>query len=253
MSFTVQPGQTIRDVTRNLGCSFEKLKSANPEAVGRTSDGRYFFKSGAVLQTPTAETVQPTKVQSATPWSSTTLSAQTGETVAEVSRRLGVPYNALLQANIQNIAQGDDGRYIFRSGSQVALPSDFKSVLAEKTSEPKAEPKAAPIVQSQTKAPVPAETPDEENNEPSLLSKVLNSFSLADPSAELLTQSNIKSPDQPLTSSREDLVRLKCGLAPNLDLTLGLTQEKTVTDEGLESHSSPWSDRSYSIGLTFRF
>jgi propanediol dehydratase small subunit len=86
-----------------------------------------------------------------------------------------------------------------------------------------------------------------------LLDKILNSISVDTPLQDVASQSNIKSPDQPLASTRNDMVKIKCGLAPNLDLTLGLTREKTVTDEGLESYSSPWSGRSYSIGLTFRF
>jgi hypothetical protein len=258
MSFTVQPGQTIRQITRNTGCSFNKLKNLNPDAVGRTNDGRYFFKAGAVLQVSAPESVQTAKIEktshvNTTVSTTTTTAAQTNETVAEASRRLGVSYADLIQANVNNVFQGDDGRYYFQPNAQVEMPRDFNTVLAEKTSEPKAEQKAAPPVQPRPETPVLAETSDEKSNEPSLLDKILNSVSVDTPLQETASQSNIKSPDQPLASTRNDMVKIKCGLAPNLGLTLGLTREKTVTDEGLESYSSPWSDRSYSIGLTFRF
>lgn len=52
MSYLVQTGQTIAAITRELGVSFQALKAANPRAVGRTADGRWFFKAGAVLEVP---------------------------------------------------------------------------------------------------------------------------------------------------------------------------------------------------------
>ena len=259
MSFFVQPGQTIRQVTRNTGCSFNKLKNLNPDAVGRTNDGRYFFKAGAELQVSAAESAQPVKVEKTAQvnnpvsTTTTTTTAQTNETVAAASRRLGVPYADLCQANAQNIIQGDDGRQYFRPGSQVKPPQAFNTVLAEKTSEPQAEPTPAPPVQPRTQVPAPTETSIEEDSEPSLLDKILDKISLDTPLQDQISQSSIKAPDQPLASTNNDLVKLKCGLAPNLDLTLGLTREKIVTDEGLEMDSSPWSERSYSIGFTFRF
>jgi hypothetical protein len=75
--------------------------------------------------------------------------------VAEASRRLGVPYADLIQANANNIIQGDDGRYYFQPNARVEMPRDFNTVLAEKTSEPKAESKAAPPVQPRTQVTVP--------------------------------------------------------------------------------------------------
>lgn len=52
MSYIVQTGETIAAVTQKLGFSFAALKQANPHAVGRTRDGRWFFKAGARLDAP---------------------------------------------------------------------------------------------------------------------------------------------------------------------------------------------------------
>ncbi len=52
VSYVVHTGDTIAAVTRKLGCSFKALKQANPEAMGRTRDGRWFLKDGSVLQSP---------------------------------------------------------------------------------------------------------------------------------------------------------------------------------------------------------
>ena len=56
MHYTIQPGDTITDVTRRLGMDWDTLQTTNPKAVGRSArTGRSIIKAGA--------TVQPTSVQ----------------------------------------------------------------------------------------------------------------------------------------------------------------------------------------------
>ncbi len=50
--YHVQRGDTIAKVTRQLHTSWQQLKAANPEAVGRlATNGHWFLREGATLQT----------------------------------------------------------------------------------------------------------------------------------------------------------------------------------------------------------
>ena len=51
-TYVVRPGETVRAVCRKLGLSFKVLRELHPEAVGRTADGRWFFREGARLTVP---------------------------------------------------------------------------------------------------------------------------------------------------------------------------------------------------------
>ncbi len=53
-TYVVQPGETVTGVSRKLGQPFRVLKELNPEAVGRTKDGRWFFLAGATLDIPSS-------------------------------------------------------------------------------------------------------------------------------------------------------------------------------------------------------
>ena len=53
MHYTIQPGDTITDVTRRLGMDWDTLQTTNPKAVGRSArTGRAIVKAGATVQTP---------------------------------------------------------------------------------------------------------------------------------------------------------------------------------------------------------
>ena len=53
MHYTIQPGDTITDVTRRLGIDWETLRTSNPKAVGRSArTGRSIIKAGATVRTP---------------------------------------------------------------------------------------------------------------------------------------------------------------------------------------------------------
>lgn len=53
MHYTIQPGDTITDVTRRLGIDWETLRATNPKAVGRSArTGRAIIKAGATVRTP---------------------------------------------------------------------------------------------------------------------------------------------------------------------------------------------------------
>ncbi len=51
MSYIVQKGDTIAEVTEKLGISWDTLRRLNPEAIGKSSrTGHWFVKEGAVLK-----------------------------------------------------------------------------------------------------------------------------------------------------------------------------------------------------------
>lgn len=51
MTYQVQKGETIGEVTRQLGMSWDDLRRLNAQAVGRSSrTGRWFLKEGSVLR-----------------------------------------------------------------------------------------------------------------------------------------------------------------------------------------------------------
>ena len=50
MHYTIQPGDTITDVTRRLGMDWDTLQTTNPKAVGRSArTGRAIVKAGATV------------------------------------------------------------------------------------------------------------------------------------------------------------------------------------------------------------
>ena len=52
MSYQVQRGDTIAEVTRRFNISWKKLRQLNPNAVGQSRrSGRWFLKEGAVIKT----------------------------------------------------------------------------------------------------------------------------------------------------------------------------------------------------------
>lgn len=64
MSYVVQQGDTIAQVTKHLDMSWQRLSSLNPHAVGRSSrNGNYFLREGAVLKTDAS--AQPQKQEMA--------------------------------------------------------------------------------------------------------------------------------------------------------------------------------------------
>lgn len=75
MSYQVQRGDTIAQVTQRFNISWKKLKQMNPNAVGQSKQtGRWFLKEGAVIKTEasfesvlkqkTGNTVEPNPVVS---------------------------------------------------------------------------------------------------------------------------------------------------------------------------------------------
>ena len=50
ISYSVQKGDTIAEVTKQMGVSWQELKRKNPEAVGRSNlNGNWFLREGATL------------------------------------------------------------------------------------------------------------------------------------------------------------------------------------------------------------
>lgn len=50
MPYTVQSGDTIAEVTRRLGTTWDTIKKENPGAVGKsTKNGRWFLKTGSTI------------------------------------------------------------------------------------------------------------------------------------------------------------------------------------------------------------
>lgn len=65
MSYQVQRGDTIAQVTQRYSVSWERLRQMNPDAVGQSRrTGRWFLKEGAVIKTEDSfETVLKQKVE----------------------------------------------------------------------------------------------------------------------------------------------------------------------------------------------
>ena len=94
MSYQVQRGDTIAQVTRQLNISWNRLRQLNPDAVGQSRrNGRWFLKEGAIINTEDSfESVLKQKAKSVaeqTPTVSGTADTHTDESWTEYTIKPG--------------------------------------------------------------------------------------------------------------------------------------------------------------------
>ena len=117
MSYQVQRGDTIAQVTRQFNISWERLRQMNPNAVGQTRrTGRWFLKEGAVIKTEDSfESVLKQKVEKAAeqkPIVSSTVDTQKKETWTEYTIKPGDTLWALavkrFHVNVEDLISDND-------------------------------------------------------------------------------------------------------------------------------------------------
>lgn len=234
--YEVAPGETVRGVCRKLGQPFALLRSLNPEAVGQTEEGRWFFKSGAKITTRATfeqTLAATTESQKQTP-------GATGPTVT-------APPVAM--------------EYPPPQGRSKAVPPE--EAMAARAATPLATSRAAPeqprpvagtAVTSTTpasstlRADVPASDSDR-----ALVNRVEEIVKAIGPDLEIAKSFAADDISRPYQGSMEEVVRYKAAMAPSLDLTLGLVQENRRQEDILAGVSDGPMERAMTMGLRFKF
>ena len=305
----MQTGDTIAAVTRRLDCSFRELKRANPKALGRTSDGRWFLKDGVTIDGPgTSAASNSADSPAGTAAAAGTYVVAPGETVRGVCRKLGQPFSLLRSLNPKAVGRTEDGRWFFKAGATISTTETFDQTLAARVESqkqvpsplvppaavgpaarlvkgtappaaktlavretaPAASSRAAPdqtvLVETgpvaetaRTHSPVASKAPGspspdlDPESDRSLLDRLEEMVEKIGSDLEVTKSFASGDISRPYQMSTEEVLRYKSALTPSLDLTLGLAQEHHRQQDILAGVSDQPVDRAVTMGLRFKF
>ena len=234
-TYEVATGETVRQVCRKLGQPFALLRSLNPEAVGRTKDGRWFFKAGAKITS--SATFDQTLDQAA---------GKTDQTRAMAPALAAPPVSAAETRSTEQTAAPPAKILTSRAMSATA-----SNRAARDQNRPTVE--AAPVSDSVTPKPLPRTDVSRPDPEPTLAARFEEVVKTIAPDVEVAKSFASGDISQPYQGTMEESLRYKAALSPSLDLTLGLVKEHHRQEDILAGVSDSPVDRAVTMGLRFKF
>jgi LysM repeat protein len=255
-TYVVQPGETVTGVSRKLGQPFSVLKALNPEAVGRTKDGRWFFFAGATLEVPSSfngtlvkaskkwnpPQARPAKTHQATSYAKP-------ETVQQFSSSRSV--SATPQYTTQTtqpvyhslVGRGGSTRTqtsVPRPPAPVETRSQAVRSPARTSSAPQQTPQPAPRSyqsSSGSQALWPALKSSRDDFEPRIQGRL----------TRLKADHNMAP-----VRAQEQLVRLRSRVAPQVDLSVGVVKDN-LPREGLNGPGNFFQSGGVTVGFRIEF